>query len=629
MIGEPALPVRNTQTGTAPWWVRWIIPAAVIVAVFFTFEPALEADFVNWDDNYVIQQNDAYRGFTRQHLRWMFTATQFGHYQPLTWLSYALDDYLWRCGFWPLEPFAYHLTNVLLHAASAVVFYFVARRLLACALAGVEARRKKAFVLGGALATLLFALHPLRVESVAWVTERRDVLAMLFYLMCVAAYLRYASACACLSEYARRQAEHTDSSGTGDSPVKTRHRRVAYATALVCFALSLLAKAAAVTLPLALLILDAYPLRRVIKPSVEASVAQRRGWIAVLADKVPFLVLSLAAALQAVRAQRCADAFYSLAEYDLPARVGQASYGLVFYVYKTLLPFNLGPLYQMPPRDVLVGPQFWISAALVAAASVAVFRLRHARPGWLVAWGVYVVTLAPMLGFVQSGPQLVADRYSYFSCLPWAVMGGALLTIIIGRGGKRAGRAGSAGSNRRFGQPLTALGVVALLVCLSKATFLQAGVWGHPLSLWAQGVRACPNSSIAHVNYADALSNIAHGKPYHDALRKTTNHYRWALELDPSDVIAWAHLGKVLGILGDVDEAIEAYRRAIELSPLRPGLHLEFARLLTRDGRWADGVEVLRQGVKHHPDDVALAHYLADLLATHPDGSIGVLGNEP
>src|SRR5262245_9417533 len=209
----------------------YLVPGLVALITFVVFSPALRNGFVNWDDFETIVENQNIRGFTWSLLRWMFTTFHLGHYQPLSWLSFSLDYLLWG-----LEPFGYHLTNILLHSANAVLFYFVSRRLLALAAPSINA---VVLHLAAGFSALIFASHPLRVESVAWATERRDVLSGFFLLLTVLSYLKAVSA-------------ETD----------PRSWRSWITVAVVLYVLSLLSKASGMTLPLVLLVLDVYPLRR-------------------------------------------------------------------------------------------------------------------------------------------------------------------------------------------------------------------------------------------------------------------------------------------------------------------------------------------------------------------------------
>jgi tetratricopeptide (TPR) repeat protein len=330
---------------------------AIVPAVFF---PALGGGFV-YDDFENFEGNEGFRGFGPEQLRWMFTSHK-GHYIPLTWLTHALDYTIWG-----LYPWGYHLTNVLLHAGNAALFYAVLRLLLA---GRVRDERWGAFV-----GALLFALHPLRVESVAWATARRDVLSAFFVLGCVWAYLRGG-----------------------------RWR----AWAPLLFAASLLSKTQSLALPLVLLVLDAWPLGRF----------GRRA----LLEKVPWLALTAAAVAVTYVTTRDIGALFTAQEYGWRDRLLQPGFRLLFYVGKTLWPTELGPLYFFEGSAGAIYPACLAAAPAVTAAA---WALRRRAPWLAAAWFSYVFLIAPVAGLVQAGPHYAAERYTYVACLPWAALAAA------------------------------------------------------------------------------------------------------------------------------------------------------------------------------------------------------------
>ncbi len=582
-------PASCAELGTA--W-RVLPPLTIVLLVFVTFVPALAAGFVGWDDDDLLFQETRYRTFSAPSLIWMFTTTHTGHFQPLTWLSFCVDHAVWG-----LAPFGYHLTNVALHAASAVVFYHITRRLLsirglerAGTLAGegfdftpdlgrmAMSSRRRAVIVGSVVAALLFANHPLRVESVAWVAERRDVLSVFFFLLAVAAYLRYA--------------EHRSD----------RSSRAWYTAVVMTCGLSLLAKATAVMLPFVLLILDVYPFRRFVRQSDASSRTPAAVWI----EKVPLFALAAVTGLLAVRAQQAQGAMVPLAEHGLVARCVQACYGLSFYVWKTLVPTNLGPLYEIPPREVLI--QSYAGWGLLGVGTLlgTAWVARRRCPGVLAALGVYGVLLAPVVGFAQSGPQLVADRYSYLACGGFAILAGAAVV-----------RAMQSPTVRR--RPALR-GVLILLLAggiigLQQLTFRQCDIWRSPRTLWSHGVKVSPDSSVAHANLADALAT---GGDFGVAL----SHYRRAIELQPNDVITVHHFAKTLVKAGRLDEAAAAFHRVLQLDPDRPGVHLALAEVLMDGNRPLQAAELLRQRLARVPTDREVLSFLAELLATHPDHEV-------
>jgi protein O-mannosyl-transferase len=425
---------------------------AVFVLTFLVLRPALDGAWLDWDDAPLLRDHEAWRGLSLGHLRWMFTTFHMGPYQPLSWLSYALDH-----AFWGMDPAGYHLTNLLLHAGSASCLFFVARRLFALALETEVARGARvtpaSIDAAAVLAALFWSIHPLRVESVAWITERRDCLSGLFFLWTILAWLK-----------------HLDARDR-------RTERRWYWLAVLAFALSLLAKGLGMVLPLVLLVLDVWPLGR----------HAQLGWLertrVLVLEKWPFFVLSLAAAVLAFVGQSVTGAMVDIQANASSARLAQAFYGLCFYVRKTLWPSNLMVLYPMgspfhPNEWRFVAAEI---AVVLALAALVVFRRRV--PALAAALFSYALIVAPVLGLVQIGSQLVADRYSYLSGLPLCILGAGALLVLAAR----------------VNVLLLGAGVLAL-VPLGLASQKQLGVWHDTLSLWQHDLAIDPTDSPGRRN---------------------------------------------------------------------------------------------------------------------------------
>src|SRR5213594_2833423 len=425
-------------------WLSWLVPVVIALITCAAFLPTPQNQFVNLDDNDNFLDNPHYRGLAWTHLRWMWT-THLGHYIPLTWMTLGLDYLLWG-----MNPFGYHLMSLLLHAANAVVFFFVVHRILTLALPS-PSERGHALAVAAGFAALVFAIHPLRVESVAWVTERRDVLSGLFYLSAILMYLR---ACE-----------------------RGARGRGWYWAAVGLFAGALLSKSMVVNLPFVLLILDVYPLRRLGGFVGWWSEPARRIYI----EKIPFVLLAAAASAIAVMAQSSVHAAASLAQLSLPGRLVVSAYGLGFYLWKMVVPVNLSPLYELPRTMDPVAPPFILSYALVLAITAIVLALRRPVPGLPAAWVAYVVVLLPVLGILQSGPQIAADRYTYLAGLGWASLAGAGLL-----------------STWRRWPPFVLTGLaVVLLSGLGTLSWNQVEVWHDSEKLWTHALAIDPKTSMA------------------------------------------------------------------------------------------------------------------------------------
>src|SRR3989441_4892002 len=474
----PREPVVHTP---APGWVLWLVPVLIALVTVAAFLPALQNQFVSWDDDENFLDNPHYRGLGWSPLRWMWTTHQ-GHYIPLTWMTLGLDYLLWG-----MNPFGYHLTSLLLHAANAVVFFFVVRRILTRALPS-PSERGHALAVAAGFAALVFAIHPLRVESVAWVTERRDVLSGLFYLSAILMYLR---ACE-----------------------RGARGRGWYWAAVGLFAGALLSKSMVVNLPFVLLILDVYPLRRLGGFVGWWSGPARRVYV----EKIPFVFLAAAASAVALMAQLSVHTVTSLAQLSVPGRLAVSAYGLSFYLWKTVAPVNLSPLYELPRTMDPVAPPFILSYALVLAIMAIILALRRRVPGLPAAWVAYVVVLLPVLGIVQSGPQSAADRYTYLAGLGGAILAGAGLLSCW-----RTSRTSKTGRP----QTVAIAGVATCVVVgLGALTWNQAQVWHDSEKLWTHALAMDPQSSIAE-------NNLGVARAVERKLAEAIEHYQRALQIRP------------------------------------------------------------------------------------------------
>ena len=590
---------RESASGVESWSLARACRGAVLlitVVIVLTFAGAINHGFV-WDDQTLLVQNEQFRGLSWPHLRWMFSTGFGGHYQPLTWLSFALEWHLWG----GLSAPGFHLTNLLLHVATGIGFFFLALRLLTFA-----SRRsiEAGTLIGATAATLLFAVHPLRVESVAWVTERRDVLSGMLLMFTLLCYLRVV-----------------------DEPRRV-NRFWLLAVALVGYSLSLLSKAAGMTLPVVLLVLDVYPLRRfshlepITRPTFRCSArAKARGssrfWDGLLqrrhrgqmgrrvfGEKLVFAIPAVLVALMALWAQAEGGALRTLAEHPLNLRVGQALYGIMFYLGKSIWPVGLIPLYEQDPGATAAAASNVMSACGVVGLSVLLWILRHRWPALLTAWVVYLVVLSPMLGLAQSGPQIVADRYSYLSCMPWAIVAGGGVAWLWRR---------TANGQRRARYALVAVSVIAV-AGLAGQTARQTRIWADGITLWTAVIERAPNTGSAHAN----LAVLYNHRGDHERARR---HGLEALRILPGNRSAHIALAQASAELGDLAAAEDHYATALEIRPGDRATVLKLAAVKTRLTRYDEAEQLYRAVVGDDPDSsvhrFALASFLASLGKNH------------
>jgi protein O-mannosyl-transferase len=495
---------RGPDASRRDWLTDGLIALVLAELVIIAFFPALRAGFVSWDDDIYFLGNPYYRGLGPAQLSWMFTAMS-GHYMPLTWLTHGLDYVLWG-----MQPGGYHAVNVLLHALATVTAYFVALRLLAAA---VAPEPRAALRVSAAVAALVFAVHPLRVESVAWITERRDVLCGLFFLLAVQCYLRAVE------------------------PERPRRGRW-YWSAIVLAALALASKAMAVTLPAVLLILDVYPLRRL----GPGRWNRRDVWL----EKIPFVALSAVTAVLAIVAQRSVGTLSDLRTLGIVDRLGLTCYALVFYAWKTLVPSGLAPLYEAPHDYAVLRPWFAGSVVVVAAVAATLGLMRRRWPGVVAAGAAFVVLLLPVLGLLHFGQHIVADRNTYLAGLVPALLAGGVMLRLLGAPSLATGRAAMVAAS-------------VIVAVLGVLTWRQSHVWHDSRTLWTHALDVSP-SSIAHAKVGVFLEEEGRTE-------EAIVHFREAVRLRPDNYYAQNNWGIALGNAWRFDEALDHFEAALRIKP--------------------------------------------------------------
>jgi Tfp pilus assembly protein PilF len=584
-------------------WYHALIPCAVFLFTLLAFLPSLQNGFVDWDDYDNFLQNPNYRGLNWSHLRWMFSTLYLNNYRPLTWVTFGLDYSLWG-----MNPFGYHFTSLLLHAANALLVYFLALRLLSVAWSADSPSKDIRLKLAAALAAALFAVHPLRVEAVVWLSARNHLLAALFYLSAIVCYLRVAVG------------------------VRKRWRNRCWLIAAVfLYGLSLLSQPSGITLPIVLLIVDVYPLGRLGGgPGRWFDCEVRRVWW----EKIPFVLIALIAGLIGLVVKH--DVLVSSADIGLLPRLGEVFYGIAIYGLRTILPLGLSPLYQLPAHFNPWDWPFLVSAIIVLFVTGGLFAFRLRWPAGLVSWVFYLVILIPyvsfllpVLGNIQNGPQVTADRYSYIASLPWGVLAGA--GILYGWEWLR-GRS-------LMTLILASTPIVAVLVALMGLTWKQTQVWHDTDSLWKYAVEVTDRSHFkslgAHYNFANGLrkqgqlkeaaqhyritlgmnpafpeahNNLGLALASGNDLDGAREHFQEAIKLNPKYSEARANLGNVLALQGDSTGAIREYREALKVSPNLDGARFQVAILLAKQNQLDEAKSEFQEYLKRQPDSVE-AHY--------------------
>jgi tetratricopeptide (TPR) repeat protein len=535
----------------------------VIIATFSVYLQVKNHSFVGFDDNKYVRENTyVQNGLTSEGISWAFTATFASNWHPLTWLSHMMD-----CQLYGLKPGMHHLTNLLFHMANSLLLFFTLRRMTGNSW-------RSGFV------AALFALHPLHVESVAWLSERKDVLSGLFWMLTLWGYGWYV-----------------------ERPGLKR-----YMTALVFFCLGLMAKPMLVTLPFVLLLLDYWPLRRfqfgigggdgnsknhgALDSNHQRSTAFRLVW-----EKVPFFVIAAVSSILTFVVQQKGGAVRSLDMLTLGDRISNALVSYVSYIGKTVWPWNLAFFYPYPG----ILPMWQVAGALLLITLVflAVIMAAPQYPYLAVGWLWYIGTLIPVIGLVQIGAQALADRYTYipligiFIIIAWGV------PELVARWRYRAtGLAATAG---------------ALISILTAVTWLQVRYWANTITLFEHAIDVTADNYVAQNNLGVAL--LAEGR-----IAEAMKHYSEALEIKPDFERAHYNLGRALGALGKSEEAIRHYSEAVRVSPDFARAHYQLGMALAATDRTAEAIKHYSEALRLRPDSLVVHNDLG--VALFREGNI-------
>ena len=508
--------------------IRYGIASAASLITFIVYLTSLHNGFVSWDDNLYVYDNPHIRSFNAAFFRWAFLEFHAANWHPLTWISHALDYAVWG-----LNPLGHHLTNNILHALNTFFVVILSTTLVEACNRKAERSRPQLFLYGpvsliaGGITGLLFGIHPVHVESVAWVSERKDLLCALFYLIAIIQYAKYANV---------RDVE------TIQGKPNIRFLNKSYLLVVAFFSLALLSKPMAVSLPVVLLILDWYPLERI---------RSVKSFLPALVEKLPLFFLTIIASILTVLAQKSGGAIKYIDVIPFSTRASVAAKSITVYLWKMALPLNLVPFYPYPEN---ISPWYFLFIILVFGITATCIVIAKRQKLWLSVWGYYVVTLIPVLGIVQVGGQSMADRYTYLPSLgPFLIAGflfawGIERTIIRQRQSLNAKLVG---------------GIIIILVsgCLSFLTLKQVAIWKDSIALWTYVIEREPQGvPIAHYNLGLVYQN-------RNMPDKALEQYLIATRLAPDDADAHNNLGLVYKRLNMPDKAMEQYLIASKLNP--------------------------------------------------------------
>lgn len=508
------------QAGAPPGWAGWLVCGLLLVAVLLVFGQTVQHEFVNFDDDQYVTQNPHVTGAAKDDgITWAFTQNHAGNWHPLTWLSHMLD-----CRMYGLWAGGHHLTNVLLHAATAILLFLVLRQMTGA-------------FWPSAWAAAVFAIHPLRAESVAWVAERKDVLSGLFFMLTLGAY----------AHYARRP-----------------FSLVRYLAVVLLFALGLMSKPMLVTLPFVLILLDAWPLRR-----IDAARADRKAAWRLVLEKIPLLALSAASCMVTLTAQNVA-----IHEFPLHVRIANALVSYVGYLGQLFWPVRLAVYYPYPDGSALAWEAAGAALLLLVISVVAVIW-RRTHPWLLVGWLWYLGMMVPVIGLIQVGGQAMADRYTYLTQIG-PVIALAWIAAAVWRD--------SPARRWKLG-----LGVATVLVLMTLA-WRQTATWRNNETLWRHAVASTSRNFRAHNYLGITLSG-------QKRLDEAIEQFQEALAIQPENTDANGNIGIALVQKGRVDEAIVHYRRGLETSPDCAEIHNNLGNALMRKGQVDEAIVHYQQAL--------------------------------
>ena len=534
--------------------IQAVICLLLVVGILFCYWRVQYADFVNIDDTvYVSENRNVQAGLTWEGIMWAFTTFEAANWHPLTWLSHMLD-----CQIFGLNPHGHHRTNLLFHMANSLLLFFIFNKMTGT-------------IWRSAFVAALFALHPLHVESVAWISERKDLLSTFFGLLSIGAYVRY---------------------------VKMK-RRLSYLMCVLFLGLGLMAKPMLVTFPFVLLLLDFWPLKRFAGKNYgapmtgAAAVFSGRNLFPLIREKIPLFILVIFMSMTTITAQHSKGAIQTLEYFPFHFRIYNALITYVTYIAKTLWPSHLSIFYPHPGNTLLLW-QVAGAASLLIVITIVVVGISGRYPYAVAGWFWYFGTLVPVVGLVQVGTQAMADRYTYIPLIGLFIIAVWGITDLLGKW--------------KHDRAVAVALAVIIFSALGVRTAIQVGFWQNNVSLYRNAIRVNDKNDLAHNNLGVALE--AMGKR-----NQAISHYRKSVRINPLNVDAFNNLANALADEEKLGEAEKYYRKALGIEPENAVFYYNLGALYIKQGKTEEALEQFAKAIRIKPDFAKVYNHVGIVLA--------------
>ena len=534
--------------------IELIIYLFLVVGILSCYWRVQYADFVNIDDTiYVSENRNVQAGLTRKGIMWAFTTFEAANWHPLTWLSHMLD-----CQIFGLNPRGHHLTSLLFHITNSMLLFYVL-----CRMTGK--------IWGSALVAALFALHPLHVESVAWISERKDLLSTFFCLLSIWVYVRYAQ----------------------------EKRPMSYLLCILFLGLGLMAKPMIVTFPFVLLLLDFWPLKRFTGENYgaprtgAAAVFSNKNLFPLIREKIPLFILIIFMSITTITAQHSKGAVQTLEYFPFHFRIYNALITYVTYIIKTVWPSHLSIFYPHPGNTMLLWQVAGAASLLIGITVLAVITSKR-YPYIAVGWFWYTGTLVPVVGLVQVGTQAMADRYTYIPLIGLFIIAVWGITDLLRRW--------------KHGRAVAAALAVIIFSALGVRTAIQVGFWQNNVSLYRNAIRVNDKNDLAHNNLGVALE--AMGKR-----NQAISHYKKSVGINPLNVDAFNNLANALADEKKLGEAEKYYRKVLKIEPENAVYHYNLGVLYIRQGKTEEALKQFAEAIRNKHDFAKVYNHTGLVLA--------------